>query len=120
MISADFIIMFRYQCSSIIVRMIFCISPGLSLILHVAPPLYSISLFSSTYFPAIVISSSAFNCGFRSQKGSSAKLSVMVFSRSGSKSRLNSRVLSSLSISTDCLVNASAGFAFQGIWCMEK
>ena len=61
-ISADFIIMFLYQCSSIIVvRMMLCITPRLFLILHVASPLDSI-IFSSIYFPVIVISSLAFNC----------------------------------------------------------
>ena len=64
-ISADFIIMFQYQCSSIIVRMMFCTTPRLFLVLHVASPLYCISFFSSIYFPAIVISSwpsLTFNC----------------------------------------------------------
>ena len=56
MVSVDFI-MFQYQCSSIIIRMMLCIAPWLFLILHVASPLYCICLFFSRYFPAIVISS---------------------------------------------------------------
>ena len=62
LVSSNFIIMFWYQCSNIMVRMMKCMTLKIFLILHVASPLYCISLFSSKHFSAIAIFFMAFTC----------------------------------------------------------